>query len=114
VATYVRPRGDPASDARARAAIVAADPRATITGYEAMDRGLRDALSRDLVLVGAVALAVVGVAMRLVLRSARYALVALSTLARELGAVGLAMRVLRVRWHVYDALGRAGTTRVTR
>jgi len=56
------------------------------------------------VLVGAVTLAIVGVAMRVVLRSVRHALVALSTLACELGAVGLAMRLLEVRWHVYDAL----------
>lgn len=104
VATYVRPRGNSVDDARARAAIVAADPHAVITGYEAMDTDLRDALSRDLLLVGAVTLAVVGIAMRIVLRSFRGALVALSTLLCELGMVGLAMRVLAVRWHVYDAL----------
>jgi uncharacterized protein len=104
VATYVRPRGDPAANARARAAIVSADPRAVITGFEAMDRDLRDALSRDLWLIGAVTLSIVGIAMRVVLRSLRGALVALSTLLCELGAVGLAMRVLAVRWHIYDAL----------
>ena len=104
MATYVRPRGNSVDDARARAAIVAADPHAVITGYEAMDTDLRDALSRDLLLVGAVTLAVVGIAMRIVLRSFRGALVALSTLLCELGMVGLAMRVLAVRWHVYDAL----------
>jgi hypothetical protein len=104
VATYVRPRGHPEADARLRSAIASADPGAVITGYDAMDRGLRDALAHDLLLVGAVTLAVVGIAMRVVLRSARQALVALSTLACELGAVGLAMRLLGVRWHVYDAL----------
>jgi predicted exporter len=104
VATYVRPGGDPAADERLRAAIARADPRAIITGFDAMDRGLRDALSHDMLLVGAVTLVVVGIAMRLVLRSVRHALVALSTLACELGAVGLAMRVLAVKWHVYDAL----------
>lgn len=104
VATYVRPRGDPAADARARAAILAADPGTVITGFYAIDRALRDALSRDLVLVGAVALVVVAVAMRFALRSARAAAIALATLACEIGAVGVAMRLLAVRWHVYDAL----------
>jgi uncharacterized protein len=56
------------------------------------------------VLVGGVALVVVAIAMRLALRSARHALVALATLACEMGVVGLAMRLLGVRWHVYDAL----------
>jgi predicted RND superfamily exporter protein len=104
VATYVRVKGDPAADARARAAILAADPRVEITGFDAIDRALRAALAKDLLLVGGVALVVVAVAMRLALRSARHALVALATLACEMGVVGLAMRVLGVRWHVYDAL----------
>jgi uncharacterized protein len=104
VATYVRPGSDAAAEARARAAILAADPAAVITGFGSIDRALRDALGRDLVLVGAVALGVVAVAMRLALRSARHALVALATLACEMAAVGLAMRLLSVRWHVYDAL----------
>jgi predicted exporter len=104
VATYVRPTGNADADARLRAAILATDPRAAVTGFDAIDRALREILSRDLALVGAVALAVVAVAMRLALRSARHALVALATLACEMGFVGVAMRVLAVRWHVYDAL----------
>jgi predicted exporter len=104
VATYVRPNADPAAEAEARAAILAADPDAAITGFDAIDRALRGALAKDLVLVGGVALVVVAVAMRLALRSARHALVALATLACEMGVVGLAMHVLSVRWHVYDAL----------
>jgi uncharacterized protein len=104
VATYVRSKGEPGADAAARAAILAADPRAVITGFDAIDRALRGKLSRDLVLVGGVALLLVAAGMRLVLRSARHAVVALATLACEMGAVGLAMRVLSVRWHVYDAL----------
>ncbi|MGH7269865.1 MAG: MMPL family transporter, partial [Polyangiaceae bacterium] len=103
-ATYVQPAGEPLADARARAAIASADPGAVITGFDAIDRALRQALSRDLLLVGGVALAVVALGMRLALRSARYALVAMATLACEMGVVGLAMRVLSVRWHVYDAL----------
>jgi predicted RND superfamily exporter protein len=104
VATYVRPTGVPDADARARSVILAADPAAIITGFDAIDRALRQVLARDLVLIGAVALGVVTVAMRLSLRSARHALVALATLACEMAAVGVAMRLLAVRWHVYDAL----------
>jgi predicted exporter len=104
VVTYVRPRGSPEAHDRARRAILAADAQAVVTGFDAIDRALRAALDRDLVLVGAVALAVVAIAMRLALKSARHALVALATLACEMGAVGIAMRVLGVGWHVYDAL----------
>ena len=104
VATYVRPTGDPAADADARGAILSADPAAAITGFDAIDRALRGALAKDLVLVGGVALVVVAIAMRIALRSARHALVALATLACEMGVVGLAMHALSVRWHVYDAL----------
>lgn len=104
VATYVRPTGDPARDDRLRSAILAADPGSVVTGFDAIDRALRDVLGRDLVLVGGVALGLVALAMRLALRSARHALVALATLVCEMGAVGLAMRLIGVRWHVYDAL----------
>jgi uncharacterized protein len=104
VATFVRPTGDAATDAHLRAAILAADPGSAVTGFDAIDRALRDVLARDLVLVGGVALVVVAVAMRLALRSARGAAVALATLACEMALVGVAMRVLSVRWHVYDAL----------
>jgi hypothetical protein len=104
VATYVRPAGNAAANARLRAAILAADPGSAVTGFDAIDRGLRDVLGRDLVLVGGVALVLVAVAMRLALRSARHALVALATLVCEMALVGVAMRALSVRWHVYDAL----------
>ena len=104
VASYVRPTGDPAADARARAAILAADPGAVITGFESIDRALRGLLSRDLLVVGGVSLVLVAVAMRIALRSARGAAVALATLACEMAAVGAAMSLLGVRWHVYDAL----------
>jgi predicted RND superfamily exporter protein len=104
VATYVRPTRDRDSDARARAAILAADPEAVITSFDAIDVALRQVLGRDLVLVGGVALVVVAVAMRFALRSAAHAVVAIATLACEMGAVGLVMRLLAVRWHVFDAL----------
>jgi predicted RND superfamily exporter protein len=104
VATYVRAKGEPRADSRLRSTILAADPASMITGLDAIERVLRDLLSRDLLVVGAVALVVVAIGMRLALRSSRGALVALATLACEMGAVGMAMRVLGVRWHVYDAL----------
>jgi predicted RND superfamily exporter protein len=104
VATYVRPMRTPPDDARARAAILAADPAAVITGFEAIDAALREVLGRDLVIVGAVALLLVTLAMRLVLRSGRRAFVALAALACEVAVVGVAMKVLGVHWHVYDAL----------
>jgi predicted RND superfamily exporter protein len=104
VVTYVRVKSEPEADARVRAAIEAADPQVVITGFDAIDRALRHVLSRDLVLVGGVALLLVAAAMRLALRSARHAIVAMATLACEMGVVGLAMRLLSVRWHVYDAL----------
>ncbi len=104
VATYVRPTGEPAAEARARAAILEADPRSVITGFAAIDRALRAALARDLLVVGGLVLGVVAVAMRVALRSVRGALISLATLACEMGAVGVAMRVIGVRWHVYDAL----------
>ncbi|HLK38924.1 MAG TPA: MMPL family transporter [Polyangiaceae bacterium] len=102
VATFVRVHKGSAE--RTRAAILSADPRAVITGFDSIDRGLRDALGRDLGVVGGAALVIVAVGMRLALRSARQMLVALATLVCELGVVGLAMRMLAVRWHVYDAL----------
>jgi predicted exporter len=104
VATYVRPTGEPAADARLRAAIAAADADSVVTGFDAIDRSLRGVLARDLALVGAVALIVVAIGMRFALRSLRLAAVALATLACETAVVGVLMRVLAVRWHVYDAL----------
>ena len=87
-----------------RAAILAGDPSAVVTGFDAIDAALRHVLGRDLVVVGAVALLLVALAMRLVLRSARRALVALATLVCEVAAVGVTMKVLGIHWHVYDAL----------
>jgi predicted RND superfamily exporter protein len=104
VATFVRTGSAPGADDAFRAAVAAADPDATITGFHAIDRALRSALDRDLYLVGGAALVAVAVGLRVALRSARHALVALATLACEIGVVGMAMRALAVRWHVYDAL----------
>jgi hypothetical protein len=104
VVTYVRPRGEPLADARALEAIRRAEPEARVTGFDAIDRALRDALDHDLWRVGGVALVVITLAMRWALKSARHAFVALATIACEVGAVGVAMRALGVHWHVYDAL----------
>jgi hypothetical protein len=104
VATFVREGDVPGADERLAAAVKSADPASTITGYRAIDEALRRALDRDLWLVGGAALLAVAAGLRLALRRASLAVVALATLACEIGAVGLAMRALAVRWHVYDAL----------
>lgn len=104
VATYVRPSARPGALARVRDAVTAADAGSRVTGLDSIERALHDVLGRDLLIIGAVALGMVAVAMRLALRSLRDALVALATLACEMALVGLAMRGLGVRWHVYDAL----------
>lgn len=101
---YVRPTGDPARDARALAAIAAADPGAVVTGYHHLETALRAALAHDLPRVGLVALLLVVIALRAVLKSSRDVALALATVAVEIGAVALGMRLLHVRWHVYDAL----------
>jgi hypothetical protein len=103
-ATFVRVSKGRDATEHVRAAILSADPRAVITGFYSIDRALRDALGRDLAVVGGAAFVIVAVGLRFALRSVRETLVALATLVCELGAVGLAMRVLAVRWHVYDAL----------
>lgn len=104
VATYVRPGERPGSDDRIRAAVAAANPSAQVTGFESIDRALRDILARDLVIVGSAALGIVAVALRLALRSARHTGIALATLLCEMALVGVFMRVASIRWHVYDAL----------
>jgi predicted exporter len=103
-ATYVRATGDAAKDARALAAIRAADPNAYVTGYAHLERSLKDSLARDLPRVALVSLGVAAVALMLALKSARDAAIALATVVLELAAVAIATRVLHVSWHVYDAL----------
>ncbi|MGZ3422415.1 MAG: MMPL family transporter [Polyangiales bacterium] len=102
VATYVR---GPGLDADALAREVATiDPQAVVTGYPVLEQSLKSALARDLPRVAIVALILVAIALRSVLRSAREVFVALIALAVELLLVALAVRVLHVRVHVYDAL----------
>jgi predicted RND superfamily exporter protein len=103
-ATYVRPRGEPAADDQVRAAIVRADPDAIVTSLHVIDGALREALSHDLLSVGAAALVAVALALRWALRSAKSALIALAVLACEVASVGVFMRAFDVRWHAFDAL----------
>ncbi len=103
-ATYVRPRGDPAADARALAAIHRADPNAIVTGYPYLETALRSALLRDLPRVALVALALVALALRTMLGRTFDVALALLTLVSEVALVLLAMRALHLHWHVYDAL----------
>ncbi len=102
--TFVRPSGDAAKDARAIATIHGADPDAVVTGYTALDDALRDSLARELPRIALLALVLVAVGLRAALGRARDVVFALSALATEIVLLGLAMRGLGVRWHVYDAL----------
>lgn len=104
VATYVRVDPGRANAAEVRAAIRGVDSSAVITSYDALDHELRDILGRSLWVVGFAALALVAVTMALALRSMRDTLVALAALVTEMALVGVAMRALAVRWHVFDAL----------
>ncbi len=104
VATYVRPTGNPERDTLALATIRATDPTALVTGYAHLERALRSSLTRDLPLVGLVALGLAAIALRATLRRKRDAILALGVVLAELAALGVVMRVLDVRWHVYDAL----------
>jgi predicted RND superfamily exporter protein len=104
VATYVRPAEGTGAEDAIRSAVRRADPGSAVTGFGAIDVALRQALGRDLAVVGGLALVLVAIAMRLALKSARHALVALATLACEMAMVGVAMRTLGVGFHVYDAL----------
>jgi hypothetical protein len=102
--TYVRPKGDVADDAQALAAIAKADPDAIVTGYPRLESALRESLAHDLPRVALAALLVVAVALRAILGRTRDVAIALMTLIGEIAGVALCMRVLSVRWHVYDAL----------
>jgi predicted RND superfamily exporter protein len=104
VATYIRPSPGREAAAEVRSVVARVDSTTRLTGLDAVERVLRELLPRDLVVVGAVALLLVAVAMRLALRRMSAALVALATLGCEMGLVGLSMRLLGLRWHVYDAL----------
>jgi hypothetical protein len=102
--TYVRPKGDPAKDARALAAIAAADPGTIVTGYPYLEAALRESLAHDLPRIALLACLVVAVALRAMLGRMLDVFLALSTIVAEVAAVAVFMRIFHVRWHVYDAL----------
>ena len=102
LATYVRAPGLDASWLRARVAPL--DPEATVTGYPVLEDSLRSALAADLPRVALIALLLVVIALRAVLRTWREVLVAVAALAAELLLVALFVRVAHVPLHVYDAL----------
>ncbi|MEO6420663.1 MAG: MMPL family transporter, partial [Polyangiaceae bacterium] len=102
--TYLRPSGDPATDARTLEVIRSADPKSVVTGYHHLETALRSALAHDLPIVALVALGLVIVTLRAILRRASDVALALATIGVEVAAVALVMRIFHVRWHVYDAL----------
>lgn len=102
--TYVRPTGREADDAEARATLRGADPLAVTTSLRDLERGLRDALARDLPRVLAAAGAIVVMALMTTLRSLRAVALAGLVLVVELALVLVLTRAFGVRWHVYDAL----------
>jgi hypothetical protein len=120
VVTYVLPRLDPVPDdpvlaaaARARnrahgeaieRAVRQADPDAEITGYDRLERSLRDSLVTDMPRIGAVAAALVLLALALSLRRVRDVALAAAVVAAEIGIVMFLIRVLEVPLHAYDAL----------
>jgi predicted RND superfamily exporter protein len=104
VATYVRPTGDPKKDEAALARLHIADRDVVVTGYAHLETALKASLADDLPRVGLLALGVAAVGLALTFRRLRDVLLALGTVVLELAALGVAMRLFHVRWHVYDAL----------
>jgi predicted RND superfamily exporter protein len=102
--TYVRPKGDPAGDARALAAIAQADPGTIVTGYPYLEVALRKSLAHDLPRIALLACIVVALALRTMLGKMLDVAIALSTIVVEIAGVALLMNLFHVRWHVYDAL----------
>ncbi len=102
--SYVRPLGERAADEQALRAIQSVGPHTVVTGYHHLEKALKDTLVRDLPRVALVALVLVIVALRALLRRSVDVGIALLAITLELAWVALAMRFLHVRWHVYDAL----------
>jgi predicted RND superfamily exporter protein len=102
LATYVRAPKLSADDLRAEVAPL--DAGAVVTGYPVLEQSLRSALSVDLPRVALVALLLVVLALRTVLRGWRAVIVAVAALAAELLLVALVVRIARIPLHVYDAL----------
>ncbi|MEO7109104.1 MAG: MMPL family transporter [Polyangiaceae bacterium] len=104
VVSYVRPNGDPKIDQQAIDQIHAADPTAVVTGYNHLETALRASLAHDLPIVGLIALVLTVITLRTILKRFSDVALSLATIVIEVAAVALLMRVLHVRWHVYDAL----------
>ncbi len=104
VALYVRPRGTEAADARALAALRAADPGVVVTGYTHLEAALKRTLAHDHPRVALCALVLVAIALRTALGRAGDVGLAILTVVAELAIVAVLMRVFHLRWHVYDAL----------
>jgi predicted RND superfamily exporter protein len=104
VALYVRPRGTEAADARALQTMRAADPGVVVTGFTHLEVALKQTLAHDLPRVALCALVLVALALRAALGRAGDVALAILTVVVELALVGVLMRVLHLRWHIYDAL----------
>lgn len=104
VAAYVRPKPDPAGEARLREVIKGASPDVVVTGFAALEVSLKRTLVHDLPRVALLAAVFVGIALGATLRSVKGVGLAMLALATEIAMVGVAMRALHIGWHVYDAL----------
>ncbi|MEO8877620.1 MAG: MMPL family transporter [Polyangiaceae bacterium] len=104
VVSYVRPSGDAQKDELAIARIHQADPEAVVTGYQHLETALRASLAHDLPIVGMLALVLTILTLRTILKRGSDVALSLATIVIEVAAVALLMRLLHVRWHVYDAL----------
>jgi len=104
VAAYVRPKPDPAKEARLREVIHGASPKVVVTGFAALEVSLKRTLVHDLPRVALLAAVFVGIALGATLRSVKGVGLALLALATEIAMVAVAMRALHIGWHVYDAL----------
>ena len=104
VVSYVRPAGDPKKDALAMQRIANADAGTVVTGYQALEIALRASLAHDLPIVGGIALLLAILTLRTILKRGTDVALSLATILIEVAAVALLMRLMHVRWHVYDAL----------
>ncbi|MGH7280660.1 MAG: MMPL family transporter, partial [Polyangiaceae bacterium] len=104
VVSYVRPAGNPKKDAAAMQGIASADPGTVVTGYQALEIALRQSLAHDLPIVGSIALLLAIITLRTILKRGTDVALSLATILIEVAAVALLMRLMHVRWHVYDAL----------
>jgi hypothetical protein len=103
VLTYVRPKDD-AQTTRIADVVRAADPSAIVTGWPLLEDALKASLAHDLPRVALVAVVLVAIALGASLRTVKDVAFAILTLVAAIVFVLLAMRIVGVFWHVYDAL----------